>query len=345
DESYAYLSLDATKALKLDAVSSASVAQNEKAYEVTLKSGNIFFNITKPLTDEETLNITTSTLTIGIRGTSGVVRSDDTVYVLDGSVEVTYNGETYTVNAGEIATLADGVVTVAPLKEAEVGEFAIEELRADEALENRVREASDLKVDVLLGIVPPSVFDELGYTTISVATDGTYDYTTSTYDVVGQTIGQITFTGYEVFESDATHEAKEGYEWRAVHLNMFFNEDNASYYGVVYSFPSVDYYTGEFVGDELLLIYNGIEYNECLTQKERVPHPPEEVDYEYFQYEWDKYAVRVPIGYDGYTLMFYNGKYYWDPDTQTTADHSAWEYITDGQEVASDPDTLFFRFD
>lgn len=42
-----------------------------KKLEMLLQSGDIFFNISQPLDDDETLNIRTSTMAVGLRGTSG----------------------------------------------------------------------------------------------------------------------------------------------------------------------------------------------------------------------------------------------------------------------------------
>lgn len=92
DESYAWISLDSVKMAKLDAVSGASVRKHGKKLEILLDSGNIFFNVGKPLEEDESFYIRTSTMGIGIRGTCGWVEIADEkearVYVLEGTVEV-----------------------------------------------------------------------------------------------------------------------------------------------------------------------------------------------------------------------------------------------------------------
>lgn len=92
EESYAWISLDDTKLSKLDAMSGASVRKQGKKLELLLESGNLFFNITEPLEDDEALTIRTSTTVIGIRGTCGWVEVVDgwrtQVWLLEGRVEI-----------------------------------------------------------------------------------------------------------------------------------------------------------------------------------------------------------------------------------------------------------------
>jgi len=58
--SYAYISLDADKIIKLDASTVVEVRQSGSNLEIALQSGKLFFNVTKPLSGSETLNIRTS---------------------------------------------------------------------------------------------------------------------------------------------------------------------------------------------------------------------------------------------------------------------------------------------
>ena len=91
ETSYAWLNLDSSKLSKLDAVSEMELRKSGKKLELLLNSGNLFFNVTEPLEEEETLNIRTSTMVVGIRGTCGWVRVIDRwnteVYLLEGQVE------------------------------------------------------------------------------------------------------------------------------------------------------------------------------------------------------------------------------------------------------------------
>ena len=92
-ESYAWMSLDASKAVKLDE-NSESALKNvwfSKKLEVYSVKGKLFFNVSVPVAEDEAFNIRTSTMVTGIRGTCGWVEvSDDwksTVYLLTGKLE------------------------------------------------------------------------------------------------------------------------------------------------------------------------------------------------------------------------------------------------------------------
>ena len=74
ERSYAWFSLDDTKVIKEDAVSDVEVRKRGQKMEVLVNSGSVFFNITEPLKEEESLNIRTSTMVMGVRGTCGVIK-------------------------------------------------------------------------------------------------------------------------------------------------------------------------------------------------------------------------------------------------------------------------------
>lgn len=90
EKSYAWINLDDTKLIKMDAVSEVEVQKDGKQLEVRLNAGALFFNVTEPLAEDESLNIRISTAIIGIRGTSGWVRILDPytaeVGILEGTV-------------------------------------------------------------------------------------------------------------------------------------------------------------------------------------------------------------------------------------------------------------------
>ena len=108
-KSFAWIDLDDTKLTKMDEKSDVDIKKDGKKLELVVNSGGLFFNVTKPLEDDESMDIRTSTTICGIRGTCGWVESQgDTSYVglLDGKVEcfVTVDGEeeTVTVNVKEL---------------------------------------------------------------------------------------------------------------------------------------------------------------------------------------------------------------------------------------------------
>ena len=87
-QSSAYISLDGTKAVKLDASSKSSVRKAGNKLEVFLNDGKLFFNVTAPLAADESLNIRTSTMVTGIRGSFGWVARNE-VALLHGHVTLT----------------------------------------------------------------------------------------------------------------------------------------------------------------------------------------------------------------------------------------------------------------
>ena len=91
-KSYAWISLDNTKVAKLDANSVVSVQKTGQKLTLYLSSGNIFFNVKEKLSGGESFHIKTSTMTTGIRGTSGCVRVINPrvseIHLLTGRIEV-----------------------------------------------------------------------------------------------------------------------------------------------------------------------------------------------------------------------------------------------------------------
>ncbi len=95
----ASIGLDDTKIVTLQNDSSAQFIKNGKQIELKLKQGGVFFEVTQKLTDDETYEIETSNMTVGIRGTSGYVWYDESglqsLVITDGKVLVSgYNPET-----------------------------------------------------------------------------------------------------------------------------------------------------------------------------------------------------------------------------------------------------------
>lgn len=128
--SYAWLELDRTKLAKMDEVSTIEIQKIGSDLTIQLQEGSIFFQVTQPLGEEETMRIRTSTMAVGIRGTCGWVDVDGgtvTVGLLEGKVECTSadgEGKAVTVEAGWKAVLrADGQITVTPLEEKDVPAF------------------------------------------------------------------------------------------------------------------------------------------------------------------------------------------------------------------------------
>lgn len=167
NESYAWIDLDEVKLSKLDQNSQATIKKEDKHLEIEVLSGAVFFNVTEPLADDETMNIRTSTMMLGIRGTCGwVALSEDkgtlTVGLLEGKVECSNGEDTAVVSAGEKGTIpASGEINVTPLTAAQVPAFVKAELEEDSALAETVK--ADSGLDVLAPIDPMRLRDMYTY--------------------------------------------------------------------------------------------------------------------------------------------------------------------------------------
>lgn len=170
EKSHAWIALDDVKLAKMDEESEIEIQKDGKKLEVVVDSGGVFFNVTEPLKADETFEIRTSTMTVGIRGTCGWVKVFDenhmNVYILEGTVECTVtdseSGESKTehVSGGEKAELH--LYSAGESSEGEEGEkcdiikdelelneipfYILEELLADEDLGKKINEASDLQI-------------------------------------------------------------------------------------------------------------------------------------------------------------------------------------------------------
>ena len=168
--SYAYVNLDSTKAVKLDASSKAEVQKSGKKLELNAVSGSLFFNVTAPVDKDESLNIRTSTMVTGVRGTSGWVvvvdRFTSRVHLLEGTLTVTSSEPATgqmrqaTITSGQTATATlkglaqDGrqmTLTVTNLQEKQVPGFVAVEVEKDPALQQKITAKSRLSVPAIIG--------------------------------------------------------------------------------------------------------------------------------------------------------------------------------------------------
>ena len=114
-QSLASIALDDSKTVTLEENSRATFNQSRNMLQIDLQSGGLFFDVNKPLEDDETFDIVTSTMTVGIRGTSGYVFVDNqgltSIILTTGTVHVVginpTTGETKqtTVSSGHRATV------------------------------------------------------------------------------------------------------------------------------------------------------------------------------------------------------------------------------------------------
>lgn len=180
--SYAYINLDNSKAVKLDQNSSATLRQNGKSLELLVKNGSLFFNVSKPLTGKENMNIRTSTMVTGIRGTCGVVEKisqrRSKLHLLEGQVTLGTGSNATTIYGGQTATVIlqskqesgdpdqpggtdkpgdtekpekDVIqkILVDTLTEENVPTFAIEEIISNPTLQGKIEKTTDLKIKKL----------------------------------------------------------------------------------------------------------------------------------------------------------------------------------------------------
>ena len=170
-ESYAYLALDQSKAIKLNQLSALEVRKANKDLSVYLSAGELYFNVSQKLQEDESLDIRTSTMVTGIRGTAGYVRvksfNETQIYILEGEVQVTVidpcTGETRTalVKAGQRATsevfrekeeLERRVeIQVEHFVEEEVPVYIAREVAKDEDIQKRIEAEGVLSVPRIIG--------------------------------------------------------------------------------------------------------------------------------------------------------------------------------------------------
>ncbi|MCR4618902.1 MAG: FecR family protein [Lachnospiraceae bacterium] len=90
--SSACVGLDDEKIVTMDQNSEAVFKQSGKKLEMDMTKGSMFFEVKKPLEEDEAFEITTSTMIVGIRGTSGYIEiledGSEKLIVTDGSVHV-----------------------------------------------------------------------------------------------------------------------------------------------------------------------------------------------------------------------------------------------------------------
>ena len=166
-ESYAWIDLDDAKLTKLDQNSEIEIQKDGKALEIIVSEGSLFFNVTEPLEDDETMTIRASSMLVGIRGTCGWValsgdKSTLTVGLLEGKVECSNGENTAAVSAGELGTIpASGEITVEEFTASDIPEFVAEEIEDDNNLAEAILDDSGIDTSGSLRRVYPDVFAEI----------------------------------------------------------------------------------------------------------------------------------------------------------------------------------------
>lgn len=160
-ESLIMVSLDDTKLMTMEESSRAEIKARGKKLLFNLLEGNLFFNVTEKLKDNESFDVQTSTMICGIRGTSAYVGRDSTSHeilmVTDGLVHViatnpvTKETTEVDVPAGQMITIylddeAEGDKTISIVMRSFVEEdlpaLALDTMRKNKALMERVAKAT-----------------------------------------------------------------------------------------------------------------------------------------------------------------------------------------------------------
>ncbi len=176
-ESFAWIDLDSVKLTKMDQNSEIAIQKEDKQLEIEVKSGSLFFNVTEPLAEDETMDIRSSSMVVGIRGTCGWVEVPDeshmNLYLLEGKAECSAGSQASQVSPGEMASMTEnGQIEVQPFTAKDVPAFIVEEVEQDSALAQAILDVSGL--DILHPAGPVELALEQYRAIISQA--DTYDY-------------------------------------------------------------------------------------------------------------------------------------------------------------------------
>lgn len=179
--SLAGIALDDTKIVTINELSRAQFDQKGKKLDINLTDGSLFFEVTKKLDSDETFDIRTSTMVVGIRGTSGYVAADengnDVVVITDGQVDVvgtnpvTGEVKTITVKAGQRVTCylyndrtTDSIMfELEDLVEEDLYPFIVKRLAENERLITLVCEDTGWSREKILGIADGSIQTDTMY--------------------------------------------------------------------------------------------------------------------------------------------------------------------------------------
>ena len=163
------IGLDDSKIVTMDELSSAEFKQSGKQLNLDLTAGSLFFEVDKPLADDETFEIETSTMIVGIRGTSGWVSVQggvESLILTDGHVHIIGTNPTtgevkeIDLNPGQRVIVylyndrsVDSIMfEVEDITEREAPEFILGILRENMILLDRVCEATGWDKNWILGI-------------------------------------------------------------------------------------------------------------------------------------------------------------------------------------------------
>lgn len=159
-----------------------------------------------------------------------------------------------------------------------------------------------------------------------------FDYVTTCYNNHSyKTTGKLYICDYRIFESDETHAAVDGYEWRAVDVKIEFSDWNANQYGASVELRLENYYAIEDLDNSIFEVsntqwdylsdtargyisnYHGVDYP-CIFSLENEHWSDWRTSTSYdengntsktnFIEYIASFYVCVPVGYDGVVIGF-----------------------------------------
>ncbi len=171
DKSYAWISLDDKKVLKLDAASQVELEKNKKKLTISLIAGKLFFDVKAKLSGKEEMIVKSSTLVTGIRGTSGTLESDNSGEVKKSGMQVydgTVNAVAMTIDPGtgtvkpaaslsieagtgvSVSSDSNEAPQVSEISADDIPGFAAVAIKEDPVLQGRIGESSNLNVQEIV---------------------------------------------------------------------------------------------------------------------------------------------------------------------------------------------------
>lgn len=107
-----------------------------------------------------------------------------------------------------------------------------------------------------------SVYDFWGTDACRAVIDEVYDLPLACYDNTHTTMAKVYFSNYQVFSSDDTHPAKEGFVWKTVDCHVYAGDANCREYGIsIYkTYGDCNNYEVSVSkeSDDLSIVYNGV---------------------------------------------------------------------------------------